>query len=108
MGAFGRPLSPKRSRTAAMAAVYDLRERPRSLKSYTAAIAAVRDLFGDNGRPNAPMRELIAGLEALTAGAVGQIDPGRLNGLVRNTYNLAKQTGIPLNNLMMMQQHGAM
>jgi len=37
-----------------------------SLKEMTKAVAAVRDLFGANGRPDAPMKELVAGLEMLT------------------------------------------
>jgi len=80
----------------------------RSLQSYSQAVAAIRDIFGDMGRTGAPMQELIAGLEAMTGGNLSQIAPGRLNSLVRNTYNLATQTGIGLPAAMAMQQHAAL
>lgn len=78
-----------------------------ALKSYTSAISAVRDIFGDMGRPNAPMRELMAGLEALTNGASSVMDPGRLAQTVRQTYNLAKMTGTPMANAIAMQQNAS-
>jgi hypothetical protein len=84
---------------------FDTDRVKRSLRSYTAAVAAMRDIFGDMGRPNAPMQELISGLEALTGGSLGQIDPGRLGMMARQTYNLARQTGVPLDNALMLQQH---
>jgi len=77
----------------------------RSLRSYVGAVSAMRDIFGDMGRPNAPMQELLAGLEALTGGAMAQIDPARLGTMARQTYNLAKQTGVSLDNALMVQQH---
>jgi len=79
----------------------------RSVKSYVDVVAAMRDIFGDMGKPNAPMQELIAGIEALTMGGMGQIDPGRMGMMVRQTYNLAKQTGVSLDNVMQMQGHAA-
>lgn len=79
----------------------------RSIKSYAGAVAAMRDIFGDLGRPGAPMAELMAGLEALTQGSLAQIDPGRLSGLVRQTHNLARATGVQLDAAIAMQQHAA-
>jgi hypothetical protein len=78
-----------------------------TLKKYSGAVAAMRDIFGDMGKPNAPMAELIAGLEAMTQGSLTQIDPGRLSSMVRMTHNLAKITGVSMDTAMMMQQHAA-
>lgn len=77
-----------------------------SLKKYTAAVSAVRDIFGDMGRPNAPMAELLNALEALTSGQMRQIDPGRLDNMVRTTYSLAANT-VGIDNAMVMQAHFA-
>ena len=85
----------------------DVERIKRSIKSYSSAIAAMRDIFGDMGRPNAPMAELFQGLEALTMGMTHQMDPARLSQMVRQTYNLSQATGTPIQNLMVMQQHAA-
>lgn len=50
----------------------------RIVQQYAASIAVVRDIFGDMGQPNAPMAELMRGLDALTRGGVGVYDPARL------------------------------
>jgi hypothetical protein len=84
---------------------FDAERVKRSLRSYTSAVAAMRDIFGDMGRPNAPMQELVAGLEAMTMGSMAQIDPGRLGMMARQTHNLARQTGVTLDNALMLQQH---
>jgi hypothetical protein len=86
---------------------FDADRIKRSIKSYVGVVSAMRDIFGDMGKPNAPMQELMAGLEALTMGAMSQIDPGRLGMMVRQTYNLAKQTGVTMDNALMLQQHAA-
>lgn len=77
------------------------------IQAYTGAISAMRDIFGDLGRPNAPMSELVNALEALTAGGMSQFDPGRLTMLARTTHNLARQTGVSVGNALIMQQHAA-
>lgn len=86
---------------------FDSDKIKRSLKSYVDVVSAMRDIFGDMGRPNAPMGELIAGLEAMTQGGVGKIDTGRLNMMVRTTHELAKQSGVSLDTAMLVQQHAA-
>lgn len=78
-----------------------------SLKQYVDAVSAMRDIFGDMGRPDAPMGQLIAGLEALTQGGVGRIDPGRLNMMVRTTQELSRATGVSMDSALMVQQHAA-
>jgi hypothetical protein len=84
---------------------FDAERVKRSLKGYVDAVGAVRDIFGDAGRPNAPMAELIAALETMTQGGVGKIDPGRLNMMVRTTSELARQSGMTLDAAMAQQQH---
>lgn len=79
----------------------------RAVKGYVDVVSAMRDIFGDLGKPNAPMAELVAGVEALTMGGTTHMDPGRMAMMVRQTYNLAKQTGVTLGNAMMVQQHAA-
>lgn len=78
-----------------------------SIQSYVKVVSAMRDIFGDMGKPNAPMAELVAGVEALTMGGMGRLDPGRMSMMVRQTYNLAKQTGVTMDNVMQMQAHAA-
>lgn len=85
----------------------DARRIGRQLESYSSAIKAVRDIFGDMGQPNAPMRQLVAGLEAMTGGNLSQLQPGRLEMMVRNTYNLAQQTGVSMDQAMQMQHYAA-
>jgi hypothetical protein len=80
----------------------------RSLKSYVGAIGAIRDIFGELGRTDAPMGELIQGLEAMSQGTgLSQMDPGRLGMMVRTTYNVARNAGIGMDQMMGIQQHGA-
>jgi hypothetical protein len=48
-----------------------------SLKRYSKAVAAIRDVFGDNGRPDAPMNELLSALDGLTANTSSMLAPER-------------------------------
>lgn len=81
----------------------DVDKIKRTLKSYTGAVAAMKDIFGDAGRPDASMQELVQGLEALTAGSLGKIDPTRLGQIARQTYNLTKSAGVPLDQALVLQ-----
>jgi CRISPR type IV-associated protein Csf3 len=86
---------------------FDATKTTNSLKGYLKAVAAVRDIFGDLGRPNAPMSELLNALEQLTNGSVGQVNPGRLDSMVRMTHQLAQTTGVSLDAALMLQQHAS-
>lgn len=86
---------------------FDAERVKRSVKGYTAAVAAMRDIFGDMGHANAPMQELIAGLEAMTLGQSQQLSPDKLSSLVRQTHNLAKAGGVSMDKVLMMQQQAA-
>ena len=84
---------------------FDTEKIKKAIQSYTGVVTAMRDIFGDMGHGNAPMQQLMAGVEAMTAGSMSQLDPGKLSGMVRQTYNLAKQSGVSLDNAMILQQH---
>jgi len=86
---------------------FDFEKVKRNLKSYAEAVSAMKDIFGGMGRPNAPMSELLQGLETLTMGGMAQIDPSRLGIMARTTFNLAKQSGMTMDGAMMLQQHAA-
>lgn len=79
----------------------------RSLQSYVDSIAAVREIFGDAGQPNAPMQQLVAGLERLTQGGLSQLDPQRIAQLVRMTGELSQLTGTSIGTIADMQTHAA-
>ncbi len=73
---------------------------------YTSALAAVRDIFGDNGRPNAPMAELFNALEKLSGGAMHQYSPDRLRDMVQRTHSLSQFAGLSMNAVSALQSHG--
>lgn len=78
-----------------------------SLKAYVNALSAMRDIFGDAGKPNAPVQELMRALEGMSTGAMGQVDPQRLGQMVRQTYYLAKTAGISADAAGLMQRDAA-
>lgn len=86
---------------------FDASRITRAIQGYSRAVAAMRDIFGDMGRPNAPMAELMQSLEAMTNGSLSQMDPNRAARMVRQTYNLARGSGVSLDAAMMMQQHAS-
>lgn len=73
-----------------------------SLRTMSGAVSAMRDIFGDMGRPDAPMSEIIEGLQVLTQGGLSQLDPSRIEQIVRDTHNLARRSGIGMDNMMTM------
>lgn len=66
------------------------------LKNLAGAVSAMREIFGDMGRPNAPMGELLSGLEALTQGGMATMTPAELERMARTTGVLARTTGMGL------------
>ena len=86
---------------------FDTEKVKRSLKTYVDVIGAMRDIFGDLGRPDAPMQELVQALETMTQGGLAQLDAGSLNMMVRRTNEVAKLGGMSLDSAMAMQQHAA-
>ena len=77
------------------------------IKNMTGAVAAMRDIFGDMGRPNAPMQELVAALDALTQGGLGTMAPGKLEEIVRRTHVIARESGMGMQSMIALQSQGA-
>ena len=86
---------------------FDAEAVKRSLKSYAGVVSAMRDIFGDMGAPNAPMSQLMNGLEALTQGSLSKLQPGQVSDLVRRTHELSNTTGLGMDAVLMLQQHAA-
>lgn len=79
---------------------FDATKIARQLQSTSKAITAMRDIFGDSGHTNAPMTELIEGLNALTQGGLVSKSPGEAERIVRTSYMAAKDAGIGIQSLM--------
>ncbi len=70
------------------------------LKDLSGVVSAMRDIFGDMGHPNAPMREIINGLEALTQGGLSSMSPAELERMVRMTQSLSRQSGVGIQGML--------
>jgi hypothetical protein len=79
-----------------MLSSFDAQRTAKTIKSMTGAVAAMREIFGDAGHPDAPMQELFAGLEALTQSGLTTHSAGQLSGMVRKTQALAKGAGVSM------------
>jgi len=116
---FARGKSPAEMETAARdiekLAGYDVTARnvdasktSGKIKEFAGAVAAVREIFGDNGNPNAPMPALLAALEQLTQGALPQMSAKGVEGTMRQMRLAAREAGIGMEQLMgMSAQIGA-
>lgn len=69
------------------------------IQKYSKTIAAINDIFAESGRPNAPMKELINGLQAMTQGGLNTYDPQSLERIVRSMQGTSQITGIGLGGL---------
>lgn len=70
------------------------------LKNLAGAVKAMREIFGDMGNPNAPMREIVDGLNKLTQGGLASMSAEKLEMTVRKTQAIAKQTGMSVEGIM--------
>lgn len=77
----------------------DAKNVSRAVKEYNGAVSAIREIFGDNGNPNAPIQQLIANLQHLTNGAQGSMGGGKVESLVREIRLAARDTNTDLQNL---------
>lgn len=90
-----------------MATSFDAGKVARSIKSMTGAVAAMREIFGDAGRPDAPMQELFAGLESLTQNSMASHSGVQIEQMVRKTQALARGAGVSLEGVMGLSASGA-
>jgi len=72
----------------------DAKRTAASVKEMTGAVAAVREIFGDNGNSDAPMPALLAALEQLSQGSSGQVGRGKIEIALRQMQTLAKESGV--------------
>jgi hypothetical protein len=63
-------------------------------KKYTGAIDAIREIFGDGGRGDAPMQELIHALDHLSSGSIGQVGTAKVENVMRQMRVAARDTGM--------------
>ena len=82
---------------------FDARKIKDKLKDMSGAISAMRDIFGDSGRADAPMAELISGLQKMTQNGLTSMSATELEQSVRMTYQLSKQSGMGLDAMMGVQ-----
>jgi hypothetical protein len=82
------------SRVDDLARRFDASQIGGRLKNLAGAVSAMREIFGDMGKPDAPMSEIISGLESLTQGGLAVSTPAELEQIVRKTATLARTTGM--------------
>jgi len=70
------------------------------IKAMSGAVAAMKDIFGENGRSDAPMAELFNALQAITQNNLSSMNPADVERMVRNAANMSKMTGMGLDAMM--------
>ena len=86
---------------------FDANQIGNRLKSMSGAVAAMREIFGDMGHPNAPMSQLIEGLNKLTQGGLATMSPGQLEQTVRTTQVIARTSGMGMQAFQALASQGA-
>jgi hypothetical protein len=86
---------------------FDASRTATRLRQMAGAISAMRDIMGSEGMPNAPMAQLIEGIQALTQGGLNQMEPARVEQQLRQNYALARMAGMGLDQMMVLQGVGA-
>jgi len=82
----------------------DSRQITDQLQGYVSSISAMREVFGENGNPNAPVPQLINALKALTSGQMQKFDANQLNTMVRDMQAMSQMSGKSIDQLLMMNQ----
>lgn len=77
----------------------------RTLEQYLDVVNAVKDIFGEMGKPDAPMSELVNAMEAMTNGSMSQLGGSKLNTMIRMTQQLAGINGMGIDAAMQLQQN---
>lgn len=72
-------------------------------KKHAEALAAIREIFGDNGNPNAPVPALLAALDHLSQGAVNRTgNVSKIAGTLRSMRTMAKEMGMGIDQMVNM------
>lgn len=82
----------------------DARQVTDRLQSYVSSVAAMREVFGENGDPNAPMPKLLNALRGLTSGQMQGFDAARLNTMVRDIQSMSQMSGKSVDQILAMNQ----
>ena len=77
-----------------------------TLKGYTDALSAVREIFGDNGMSGAPMGQLMAAMDALTQNSMSSMSPDKVENLMRRVQMASRDSGVSLEALMGLTARG--
>ena len=70
------------------------------LKAMSGAVAAMKDVFGENGRPDAPMNEIFNALQQVTQNRMNSMNPEEIEKLVRNVSVTGRMSGMGLQGMM--------
>lgn len=85
----------------------DVNRTIRVVKEYSGALKAMGEIFAEMGRPGTGALEQIQGLQQLTGGMVGRLDPKSLGLLARQNFNTMRDSGLTPDEWAMMQQHAS-
>jgi hypothetical protein len=83
----------------------DARQISDQLQGYVGSLSAIREVFGENGDPNAPMPKLINALKAMTSGQMQKFTPGQLTAMVRDMQAMSQLSGKSIDQLTAMNQY---
>ena len=72
------------------------------ISRYSNVIAAINDIFAENGKPDAPIAELIKGLQTMTQGGLGVYDAGTLARITRTLHATSVLSGMSMETMSML------
>ena len=79
---------------------FDAKRVKGRVEGLSGAVDAMREIFGDMGNPNAPMSQIIEGLNQLTQGGIATMPAGNLERMVRMTKAIADNSGMGIDSIM--------
>ena len=77
------------------------------LKGMSRAVAAMKDVFGENGRPDAPMNEIFNALQQVTQNNLSAMQPEKIEKVVREFATAARSSGMGLQGMMALNAQSA-
>jgi len=77
------------------------------LKELAGSISAMKEIFGANGQPDAPMAHLLNALENITQNRLGSMPAAQVEQTVRKTKALMEGTGMSLDGIMSLTARSA-